>query len=236
MSVKIGICDDEKLQVKVNGHYIKEIAKRNSYDCELVGFTSIDQLFAYLMHNDLDILLLDIDMGGKSGIQAAVKLFHSRPDIVIIFVTGHREFACEAFDIDALGYILKPVDIQKLERALQKGIRHLSALHEDPSEAFLIITQENEKKKVYHHDILYIDRMQAKSEITTRTETYSIYESITSLAGKLTDHFIRINQSEIVNLLEISDIKGNTILMKNGVEKVISRSYKKEVLKAYFNI
>ena len=236
MSIRIGICDDEKLQVKINGSYIKEIATRNSLDISLVGFTSIDQLFIYLSKNELDILFLDIDMGEKSGIQAAAKLYNAKPELIIVFITGHREFACEAFDVDALGYILKPVDTTKLERTLKKAIHQISSSTHYPNEAFLIVNQENGKKKLYINDILYIERVKARSIITTKTETYAIYESITSLSEKLTTNFIRINQSEVINLSEIADIKGNTLLTKEGVEKSISRSYKKDVLKAYFNI
>lgn len=235
--MKIGICDDEILHIKINGKYVQEYAKKHNLDLELVGFTSLEQLFSYLLTQNLDILLLDIDMGGKSGIQAAAKLFVSKPDLLIIFITGHREFAYEAFDVDALGYVLKPIDVSKLERSLDKAIHQLTAAAlKDPCEAFLIVSQENEKKKIYHHDIFYITREQARSVITTTTGTYHLYESITSLCEKLSSHFIRISQSEIVNLKEILTIKGSHVIMKNNVEKSISRSYKKEVLKAYFSL
>ncbi|MBP1755115.1 MAG: LytTR family transcriptional regulator [Firmicutes bacterium] len=116
MKFIIGICDDEKLQVKVNGLYIKEIAERNHWELSLIPFNSGKGVMEYLQTKKLDVLFLDIDLGNESGIGVAEKLAAKYPELVVIFITGHREFANDAFDVDAMGYIVKPVDEKKMER------------------------------------------------------------------------------------------------------------------------
>lgn len=236
LSYKIGICDDEILQVKVNGLYLKDIADRNSIPVEVVGFTSPDQLLLYLRRNELDILFLDIDMGNKSGIQTAVELFKTKPNLIIIFITGHREFAGEAFDVEALGYILKPVDVSKLERIFKKAILQISAVQTtNKVEPTLIITQEKTKVKIIQKDIVCVRRVLAKTVIETMESEYVTYETISAIQQRLEPYFLRINQSELININDIDYIRGTSIFTKNGEEKIIGRSYKKEVLNLYFS-
>ena len=238
MTYHIGICDDEKLQVKINSLYIKDIAERNKISVTTVGFTSSDQLLEYLKAHKLHMVFLDIDMGGPSGISAGIKLFQHHPDIVVIFITGHREFACSAYDVEALGYILKPVDINKLERLFKKALIQIDAGNEESSPSVvpsLVVTEGGAKIKISLNDIICIERIRYQSVITSTTGVYRVYESITALDDKTEHKMLRINQSELINPSVINTIKGYTIYLKNGQERSISRGYKKTVLDAFLN-
>ncbi len=240
MTYHIGICDDEKLQVKINSLYIKDIAERNNISITTVGFINSEQLLEYLKSHKLHMVFLDIDMGGPSGISAAIDLFHKHPDIVVIFITGHREFAGSAYDIEALGYILKPVDINKLERLFKKALIQIDAGNESTTpppvpSTHLIVTEGSAKIKLNLDDILHIERIRYQSVITTTKGTYSVYESITALDEKLEHKLIRINQSELLNPSIISTIKGHTVYLADGKALSISRNYRKSVLEQFMN-
>lgn len=234
MPYQVGFCDDEVYQIKVNSLFLNEIASKNGYDFECHGFSSGKQLRNYLASHHLDLLFLDIDLGDETGIEAAAWVAQNYPDTIIIFVTGHREFAEEAFEVEALGYLVKPYDIKKIEKVLNKAMNLLGKKAVEESAAEIVITDENIKKKISCQDILYIERQQSKSIITTRQKEYQVYETITSLCERLGDSFIRINQGEIVNNNMIKEIKGNTVFLKNGKEMSIGRTYRKEVLAKYF--
>ena len=238
MTYHIGICDDETLQIKINSLYVKDIANRNDLSVTTVGFTSSQQLLEYLKHHTLHVVFMDIDMGGPSGISAAIKIFHQYPDIIVIFITGHREFAIKAYDIEALGYILKPVDISKLERLLKKALIQIDASSDFPaaiSAPSLVVNINGAKIKIPISEILYIERIRYHSVITTLNETYQVYESITALEEKMKHSMIRINQSELIQPSAISTIKGYSIHLKNGQERTLSRKYKKAVLETFLN-
>ncbi|MDF2484210.1 MAG: Response regulator of the LytR/AlgR family [Herbinix sp.] len=235
MIYKIGICDDEKLQVKVNALYVKDIFGRKDLEVDIKAFISSEQLEAYLAHNPLDILLLDIDMAGKSGIRVAQRLLKAKLKTEIIFVTGHNEFANEAFDVGAMGYIRKPVDSVKLENALSKAIIQVT-YREDKTEVIpLVVTIDNLKKKLNTDEIRYIERLQAKSVIYIGNKEYGVYETISSLMERLNESFIRINQSIIVNKNIIKDIQGNTVFLEHGMEVAIGRTFKKDVMNGYYD-
>jgi DNA-binding LytR/AlgR family response regulator len=230
----IGVCDDEKLQVKVNGLYIKEITQRNNWDIAMIPFNTGKAVLDFLTKKKLDILFLDIDLGNESGIGVAERIAIKYPDVVVIFITGHREFANDAFDVDAMGYIVKPVDEKKMERVLKKTLAHVEAIRSRKPSETIVITVENLKKKILQNDILYIERQQAKSVIFLKGKEYGVYETITSLADRLTNDFIRISQSYIVNKSFIVGIEGNSVLLKNGMDIPVGRTYRKEVLDAYY--
>lgn len=235
MLYKIGLCDDEVFQLKVNNLYLKEIAQRHSLDFEYHAFTTGKQLKTYLEKNKLDVLFLDIDLGKDSGIEIAAWLAREYPEIIIIFVTGHREFAQEAFDVDAVGYLVKPFDEKRMENVVLKMMAQLLQKNKTDEMEEIIITEENLKKKIACRDILYIEKQQARSIIVTEKKQYPVYETITSLCDRLGKQFVRVNQGEIVNKELIREIKGNVIILDTGKEMSIGRTYRKEVIAKYFN-
>lgn len=235
MKYRIGVCDDETLQVKVNMLYINEIAKKNHIDVEVKGMTKVETLYKFMDENRFDLIFLDIDMGEVSGLEAAERIMAKYPDTEIVFLTGHREFANEAFDVEAAGYIVKPIDEKKLERVLMKSMKHIMAQNMTESQASLVVNVENLKNKINQSDIIYIERSGPKSVIYTGTKEYSVYETLTALYERLAENkFIRISQSFVINKDFIKEIKGGIVYMKNGGEFVIGRTYKKEVNKKYF--
>lgn len=234
MTYQIGICDDEEYQIKLNGIYLKELSSKNGWEMEYHGFKSGANLKKYLEKKKLDILFLDIDLGEESGIQIAAQLAIKYPKLVVVFVTGHREFAGEAFEVEAMGYLVKPYDIKKMERILHKALLQVTALNTQDAPREIVITDENLKKKIRLDEILYVQRQVSRSVIYTKSKTYHVYETITSLYERLGDGFIRVNQSEMVAGKEIAEIRGNKVFLKNGMDFSIGRTYRQDILNMYF--
>lgn len=234
MTYQIGLCDDELYQIKVNSLFLREIAEKNNMDLEYHGFANGTQLRKYLSSKPLDILFMDIDLGKESGIDLATQLSHQYPGMTIVFVTGHKEFMEEAFEIDAMGYLVKPFEIKRMERVLCRSILQVSAMRKTQSDRELVFTHENLKKKIPCRDIIYIQKQQYKSRIVTSKKEYHVYEPITSLYERIGEGFLRVNQSEIVNREYIKEIIGNIVQLRNKVEMSIGRTYRKELMKQYF--
>lgn len=234
MTYQIGLCDDEVYQIKVNSLFLREIAEKQNIDLEYHGFTNGKQLKKYLSNKQLDILFMDIDLGKESGIDLATQLSHQYPEMIIVFVTGHKEFMEEAFEIDAMGYLVKPFEIKRMESALRKSILQVSAMRENHNDREIVVTDENLKKKIQCRDIIYIQKQQYKSIIVTREKEYHVYEPITSLYERIGEGFLRVNQSEVVNRDYIKGISGNIVQLKNKIEMSIGRTYRKELMKLYF--
>lgn len=221
--------------MKVNSLFLREIAEKNQLEMEYHGFSTGVQLLKYLGKKQLDIIFMDIDLGEESGIDLAKKITKSYPQTIIVFVTGHKEFMEEAFEMDAMGYLVKPYDIKRMEKVLHKSLLQWSALQKNDSSKELVITDENLKKKIKCKDILYIQRQQYKSIIVTNNKKeYHVYEPMTALYERIGEGFLRVNQSEIVNKNQIVGISGNIVQLKNNMEMSIGRTFRKELMLQYF--
>jgi DNA-binding LytR/AlgR family response regulator len=157
------------------------------------------------------------------------------PRIVTIFVTGHREFAYDAFTVEAFSYLTKPLEPERFERIFKKAVMQVNDMNNRLQRTPLIITEDNIKKKISQLSIIYIERVNAQSLIVTRAARHFVYETVTSLASRLEENFIQINQGIIVNLEEVSDMKGHQVTMRTGEVFPIGRTYSKEVKKKYLD-
>lgn len=236
MQYRIGICDDEELMININSLYIKDIAKKLDLDIILHTFSSGEDLLAYADSHPLDIAFLDIDMDGISGISAAFSLRKKYPNIVTIFITGHSEYALEAFDTDAAGYLVKPLNPEKLEYSLKKAIKYTKLAKKATISKYITITEDNIKKKLPQYQIIYFEKEGNQCKVVTTKETHYWYVTIKSILQLLDDDFIQVNQGVIVNHIYIKSIIKDSIVLKDGSSFQIGRKYLPLVKERFFTL
>ena len=236
MIYKIGICDDEDLQVQVNRLYIQDCLRKYGYDGTIYGFHTYEKLIKAMEKDPFHILLLDIDLGeGKeNGMTLAKQIYEEYPDVLLVFVTGLKEFTAEAFEVEAMGYIIKPVEPNKIERILRKCILQIQARQEEIEKNFLIVVENKIRQKILLDKIIRIERKGRKSSILTTNREYLVNETISSLEERLQDTFLRISQSDLVNKKLIRGIEKGVIVLTDGTRLTIGTTYKKSVKNAYF--
>lgn len=111
MGYRIAICDDEQLDIK----YIKELLhiwqEETNISLQLETFTSAENfLFHYAEDKLYDIILLDIELGGMDGVTMAKKIRKENKTVQIIFISGYSDYIAEGYEVEALHYLLKPVN------------------------------------------------------------------------------------------------------------------------------
>lgn len=178
---------------------VYEWAKSHNFVCKTSVFPSAEAfLFAFDEENAFDILFLDVEMKGISGIELA-KLLRSKGSCAeTIFVTSHFEFVGEGYEVDALHYLIKPVAKEKLLEVLSKAA---DKLEQEP--AHIVISCGAETVKLYENDILYVESFLHDIVIHTKNGDYRIKESISVLEQKLSKDFFRVHRSYIVNLKNV---------------------------------
>lgn len=149
----------------------------------------------------VDLLLLDIHMPGLDGIELA-RLLRGRADApAIVFVTAHAAHAVDAFELDAVDYLTKPVRAERLQQALLKAERHLKerrAQQAGVEEDVLVIQERGRAERVPLSEVVYL-----KSEfkyLTVRTSTHShIYDgSLSEMEERYPDRFVRVHRNALV--------------------------------------
>ena len=172
-----------------------------------------------------DVLFLDIQMPGTSGIKLVETLANLKTPPVVVFVTAFAEYAVSAFELDAVDYILKPVETSRLEKALDKVSAAMASRDPSPrSERVMRLSVERAGKRAFIPvtDIVYIEAKADYSSVVTAAGSYLVNESISSLERRLAPQgFLRVHRSYLVNLDDVHDVEvSRSGLMELKVERV----------------
>lgn len=128
--MRVLLIDDEEIALEVLNIMLHKLG-----DIEIVGqYTNPELAYDDLANLEVDIIFLDMEMGEIHGIDFAEKITSNYKQIEIIFVTAHPQFALDAFDVHAIDYLLKPISLKRLEKAVQKTKNRLNLLQKERNE------------------------------------------------------------------------------------------------------
>ena len=202
----------------------------------IIEASSAREAVEKLMEGRVDVLFLDISMPKTSGMHLAEALHRLKNPPLVVFVTAYSEYALEAFDVDAVDYLMKPVETDRLARALDKVQAHIKPQAQSHSSVERIpVVKSGRKVLVPIDQIRYIEAKDDYSCIYTDNDRFLSTISLAKLEQKLSPHgFFRVHRGYIVNLEFVEDVEvvssGILQLGINGIEgKKISVSRRRVV-------
>ena len=200
MSLRVLIVDDEAL---ARSRLRTLLSACDDPPASVVGeAASATQALAALGGGEVDLVLLDIHMPGMDGLRLAQAIRSLDHPPAVVFVTAHAEHALEAFDLDVVDYLTKPVRQARLQEALRKGQRRRTGsaggTAAGPEAPSLLIQGRHRTERVPLADVLVL-----KAElkyVTVRTATASLlYDgSLAELEARFPDHFLRVHRNALV--------------------------------------
>lgn len=153
-----------------------------------------------------DVVFMDIDLKGESGLECAKAMTEVDPKVKIVFATAHSEYMANAFEIYAFDYLVKPFDLERIGKTLAR-IRSFAEKSgteekgEAAGEEKLIIRGKEEINLVDVNDIIMIEREDQMTRIVTKDETYLTAQTLSALEEKLSkDRFMRCHKSYIIRI------------------------------------
>ena len=160
------------------------------------------QAMEALQHQRFDVLLLDIHMPGTDGLALARNIASLLNPPALIFVTAHAEHAVEAFDLEAVDYLTKPVRLERLQVALQKAQRFLQSRSanpvEDAAQEVLIIQDRNRTERVPLSDVVYFKAELTYITVRTTKRNYILDGSLGELEEKYGGRFMRVHRNALI--------------------------------------
>lgn len=219
MNITIAICDDVDAQVNYLSGLCNKWADMMKITVIIKSFPSSESyLFFTSEDKSTDVLLLDIEMPGMSGMELAKKLRGNGDSVQIIFITGYPDFIAEGYDVAALHYLLKPIDEKKFMEVLSKAAVHIAK-----DKTVVLLSAEGRVVRLYEEDINYIEASGHGTIAYTTKGQQRLSESISNIAGKLSTAFIPCHRSFIVNLNKVSAISRTGIILDNNREIPLAR-------------
>ena len=226
---KCVVIDDEPLAIEVIEEHLL-----NFDNLELAGsYTRALDAIGILNNEEIDLLFLDINMPGISGMEFLKSL--SNPPKVI-FTTAYRNFAVDAFDMDAVDYLLKPISFERFLKATNRFFSQSvsSAEKNDNPPAtiknFIVVKSDKKNYKLRFEDIVLIESLDNYVKIHTDDLSIVCYRKLSDIEKELpAEHFSRIHRSYIVNIAKIKVFTTSWVQIGNQ-KFTIGRNYKAQFL------
>jgi two-component system, LytTR family, response regulator len=216
--------DDEPLALELLRKYIAGFPALKL----LATFDDAVEGAEYLSNNPVDLLFVDINMPDLSGLDLVAGL-QQKP--MIIFTTAHKKFAHEGFELEALDYLLKPITVERFERAVNKVVEQfqLKKTTSGPvvSES-LVVRSEYKMVKIDFTDIEFIEAMEDYVKIHRLSSTHPVLTlmSIKGILGTLPpSRFSRIHRSYIIPNDQVQSIQNKKVKLRSSRELPVSDSY-----------
>jgi len=206
------IIDDNKIArttLKQLASQVKDLSVAG--DC-----ASAMEAYNLLQEQSVDILLLDIEMPGMSGLDLTRHLGAERP--VIIFTTSKKEYAAEAFDLNVADYIVKPVTPARFIQAIDKAREIIASRQEEiklTEDEFIFIRDSNIVRRLRLDDILYAEAMGDYVKLHTTQKFYAIHATLKSVEERLpASRFLRVHRSYIAAVGKIDTIEDGALVIQ----------------------
>lgn len=231
--LRIAICDDDNSAVAAHKKIAETCLMQSSSAGEIVGYTTSGNLLYDITEDGFffDLILLDIEMPGNTGMDIAEKIKPFLPNVKIIFITSHIEYAIDAFELSIFRYVPKDDIDKRLFCAIQDAIKLIEL---EDGKAYTIQTNSR-FEKIPYKEIYYIERDGKNASISTVGGVSKVRKSLQQVYEELNaEEFIYIDRGCIVNMIHIMQIKNGMAVLKNSVSLPISRTHLQEV-KAQIN-
>lgn len=202
--IKCIIVDDEPLAVSLLEKYVEKIPF-----FELV-FSTENPILAleYIQTHNADLIFLDIQMPELTGINF-MKIVGEKKKYIL--TTAYSEYALEGYEHNIIDYLLKPVSFERFYKCALKAQERFS-FHEE-MESHFFVKSSGQQHRINFNDIHYIESIKDYVNIRTTDEEYIVLDTLKSMENQLSERFIRIHKSFIINVDKIKSIGPKKVIL-----------------------
>ncbi len=223
--MRVAICDDENTQLSITKTSIENAYK--SLDLIVDTYTSGDKLLKVVDAVYYDLIILDIEMPGLNGIDTAKKLRKIEDKTAIVFLTSHVEYALEGYEVNALRYLTKPANPEKLSEI----ITYL--LEQKKKDKRILLRNSEDVEMVCVADIYYMEAQDQMIRVVTAKGEYRNRYNLGDYETELGAYgFFRIHRGYLINLGHVLRLTGREIVMEDSAAIPISRTKEKALKNA----
>ena len=244
MGYSIAICDDEPLFRQKICEYLDAYQDETGIEIQTSHFnTGLDLLENIQNRNFYHIIILDVELGNINGTpilgtDIAKEIRQIDKHTVLLFSTNHPHFALSAFEVDALGYLLKPYNYSDLKDKMNRAIITVDYLIDKMTaeEKYLTFNMLGQSFHIPFASILYIEKHRNQVILHTLEKPYTIYRTFKELKSQLDmQKFVQIHQGYIVNYAHITFVKNYSVILDNTITLPVSRGFYPKLNKRFRN-
>ena len=230
MNFRIAICDDSAADRDYLAGLARRWAGQRLHTVQLALYPSAESfLFAYAEDKTVQILLLDIEMGQMDGVTMARTLRKDNDGVQIIFITGYSDYIADGYEVEALHYLMKPVDESKLFSVLDRAADKLCR-----NEQVLTLELSGETVRLSVYQIRYAE-VQGNYVTVHAKSDYTAKMTLSELETRLDDSFFRLGRSALVNLGYVARVTKTAVTLNDGSVLPLPRGAYDRINRAIIN-
>lgn len=226
--IRLAICDDEAQAVAAHRALAERALAQGGYAATVETYTKSESLCADICEDGrvFDLILLDIEMPGVDGMALVERIAPLLPQVRVIFITSHREYAIDAFALNIFRYVPK----DELEKRLPEAILDAAKLITLEDGKSYTLQTAHRLEKLPLREILYVERVGKNVRFVTTQGESQERTSLAQVLDKLDDPaFVMIDRGMIVNLVHVLAVKDGFAELDNGARLPISRGHLADV-------
>jgi len=227
--ISIAVVEDEKEYSSKLEKYLLEYGKENNLKFHINIFADAVSFLKDFKCN-YDIIYLDIRMPIINGMDAAKEIRKKDSKVIIIFVTNLVQYAIEGYEVNALDYILKPINYYDFCLKINRAIEHMPKSNYQS----VILKSENGETRIDLRNLIYVETKGHQLVLHTVNRDFFKYESLKKFELDLnSDDFVKINSCYLVNMNFVQSFDSSSVHLKNNVDLQMSRPRRKEAIEAF---
>lgn len=224
--IKVVGIDDDYPSLELIQYYCAQLPQ-----VELVAtFQDPEAAFNYLQRHTVDLIITDINMPYLNGVEL-LKSLERKP--LCIFFTLETQYAVQAFELDVIHYLVKPVSFAVFEKSIQKALDFLhfrETFAEKQQNNFIMVKSNYMLQKVKLDDVLWVEGFGEYIVLVTTFKRYIILERMANFVEIYQRYgFIRVHKSYIVLRAHINSVSAHTIYLRGNHKLPLGRTYKAAV-------
>lgn len=233
----IAVCEDNNIDKNALCNTIETFLQRDRINGTVFAYDSAEQFISVTESKKLrfDIVFMDIIMGDIDGMTCARLIRQWDKLVKIVFLTSSTEFVYEGYEVNASGYLVKPLDTMKVTAYLQKTIAEVQGI----AKGSISVTSGGVKRRILIDDILYLESRKNLVDVVLSPsgERLAVYTKLDEFEQlHRSKMWIRPHKSFIVNFLYIEEYSGDNFVLRDGTVIPISRTYKNAVKASFYNL
>lgn len=225
--IRIAIIEDDSAACETLKEYIRRYGEEKGIGVQVACWDdAVKFLFGYKA--DCDLIFMDIDLPEMDGMTASAHIRETDDSVAIIFVTNMSQYAVKGYEVDALDFIVKPVNYYSFALKMNKAVKRIT----EKSNRELIVNADGNMIKISVAKLKYIEVFGHKLTYYTEDGVYSSTGTLKTLESELEKYgFFRCHKSYYVNVRHVSVVYGYTAVV-GGDEIPIGHAKRKEFLAA----
>lgn len=223
----VAIVEDDKDFSDLLKDYLKQYEIEKKIQCEVKVFDHAQAILENY-ENEYDLILMDIEMPGMNGMDAAEKIREKDEEVVIMFITNMAAYAIRGYSVGALDFVMKPINYYTFSMKMTRALKRVPKKDVKP----IVLALSDGMKKLDAKQIYFLEVQNRMVHYHTEEGEFVVRGTLQAAEQMLSDYsFIKCNHWYLVNLMHVTEVRKNVAIV-GGFEVEISRRNKTAFLKA----